>query len=593
MAHAAEESSAQPSPRQGSRPERSGCRTDHAETTLPRVAYEREPGAASRPLPQGYRRREPENTVLYKIVRDNLPTLLEEARDRSDSGMGYPAFVEREFTRYLACGQLCRGFARVRCPDCGFERLVPRSCKGRLCPSCLARKAADTAAHLVDRLLPEAAYRQYVLTFPRELHFLLSVDPPFMTKMLGAYLQLLFAWLRRRGQDLGIDGGQTGAVSFVQRFSSTLSLFPHLHSVVPDGLFVLGADDEAVRFVPLPPPTDEEIAQLASDVAQRLVPIARKRLQEAQQQTEWVEDEEVALHASTAEALRPPLSLLGLGQQRASTAAPKPLCSKVQGFSLHAARLVEAHDRSGLERLCRYGLRAPFALDRLSLDPDGKVRYQLPKPGPGGRTELVLEPLAFMRRLAALIPPPYSNGVRYHGVFANRSRYRPLLPRPPLPAAPTDIAEARHTTESTAPSAQASGPQQQTASPASPPAAPMPPDAEPLPIRPRRLGWAQLLARVLDVHGLTCAKCGAAMVVLAFITDPPIVKRILDHLGLPSTLPPLSPARSAQAAQRELDLVDEPPADEDFLDLDPSSQGQARSSRAPPPIRWADELVAS
>ncbi len=121
----------------------------------------------------------------------------------------------------------------------------------------------------------------------------------------------------------------------------------------------------------------------------------------------------------------------------------------------------------------------------------------------------------------------------------------------------------------------------------------MPPDAEPLPIRPRRLGWAQLLARVLDVHGLTCARCGAAMVVLAFITDPPIVKRILDHLGLPSTLPPLSPARSAQAAQRELDLVDEPPADEDFLDLDPSSQGQARSSRAPPPIRWADELVAS
>ncbi len=62
----------------------------------------------------------------------------------------------------------------------------------------------------MDRLLPEAAYRQYVLTFPREVHFLLSVDPRFMTRMLGAYLQLLFAWQQQRGQALGIEDGHTG-----------------------------------------------------------------------------------------------------------------------------------------------------------------------------------------------------------------------------------------------------------------------------------------------------------------------------------------------------------------------------------------------
>ena len=61
--------------------------------------------------------------------------------------------------------------------------------------------------------------------------------------------------------------------------------------------------------------------------------------------------------------------------------AGKPLCAKVDGFSLHAARRVEAADREGLERLCRYGLRSPLSLERLGLDPDGQVRSPLDEAG--------------------------------------------------------------------------------------------------------------------------------------------------------------------------------------------------------------------
>jgi hypothetical protein len=123
--------------------------------------------------------------ALHAVVRCHLAELLDDARRRSDSGTGYPAFVGHEFCRYLDCGVLAHGFARLRCPDCGFERLVAFSCKGRLCPPgyrtcrrhvlpsdahwepgppCWARRAADTAADLVDRVLPEARYRQWVLT---------------------------------------------------------------------------------------------------------------------------------------------------------------------------------------------------------------------------------------------------------------------------------------------------------------------------------------------------------------------------------------------------------------------------------------------
>ena len=77
-----------------------------------------------------YRRREPEKTVLYAVVREHLETFPEEAR-RAD-GEGYPRFVEQAFRRYLDCGLLCHGFARLRSPRCGFERFVAFSCKGRI-----------------------------------------------------------------------------------------------------------------------------------------------------------------------------------------------------------------------------------------------------------------------------------------------------------------------------------------------------------------------------------------------------------------------------------------------------------------------------
>ncbi|WP_158080020.1 transposase zinc-binding domain-containing protein [Archangium sp. Cb G35] len=85
-------------------------------------------------------------------MRDNLATLLAEA---SELGRGLPQYVERDFARYLECGVLAHGFARVRCESCKDELLVAFSCKGRgVCPSCNAKRAHVTAAHLVERVLP-------------------------------------------------------------------------------------------------------------------------------------------------------------------------------------------------------------------------------------------------------------------------------------------------------------------------------------------------------------------------------------------------------------------------------------------------------
>src|SRR5438876_4624031 len=115
---------------------------------------------------------------------------------------------------------LARGFARVRCDACRFERLVPFSCKTRaVCPSCGGRRMAEQAAHLVDAVLPFVPVRQWVLTVPHRLRYRLAFGHALIRAVLG--------WYRRRGRRAGVPDGQSGTVTVVQRFGSGLELNVH------------------------------------------------------------------------------------------------------------------------------------------------------------------------------------------------------------------------------------------------------------------------------------------------------------------------------------------------------------------------------
>src|SRR2546425_10211450 len=68
---------------------------------------------------------------------------------------GLPAYIQREFYDYLQCGILAHGFLRLGCDTCQKELLLPFSCKRRgFFPSGGGRRMAQTAAHLVERVVP-------------------------------------------------------------------------------------------------------------------------------------------------------------------------------------------------------------------------------------------------------------------------------------------------------------------------------------------------------------------------------------------------------------------------------------------------------
>ena len=129
--------------------------------------------------PPGYARHRPEETLLCQLVEQHYPAL---HAAREAAGHPLPKHVQREFEAYLECGRLEHGFLRIKCESCHAEKLVAFSCKGRaICPSCGARRMMETAALLVDEVLPRRPMRQWVLSLPFALRFLLARDSEALT----------------------------------------------------------------------------------------------------------------------------------------------------------------------------------------------------------------------------------------------------------------------------------------------------------------------------------------------------------------------------------------------------------------------------
>ena len=190
---------------------------------------------------------------------------------------------------------------------------------------------------------------------------------------------------------------------------------------------------------------------------------------------------------------------------RAST---RELRVNAHGFSLHAALRWRADQRLELEQLCRYITRPAIADERLKRNRAGQVVLQLKSPYKDGTTHIVMEPLEFMQRLAALVPRPRLHLIRFHGVLAPNAKLRSeIIPTPPEPA-----------TEPACDHARAQG-------------------------APARLSWARLLKRVFDIDIDHCPNCGGSLKIIAAIEDPPVIVKILSHLGLSTRAPPRAPAQ--------------------------------------------------
>src|ERR687895_325868 len=142
----------------------------------------------------------------------------------------------------------------------------------------------------------------------------------------------------------------------------------------------------------------------------------------------------------------------------------------------HAEVRCAAHQRKKLEHLCRYIPRPAIANERLKRNRAGDVVLQLKTPYQDGTTHIVMSPLEFMQRLAALVPRPRLHLIRFHGVLGPNAKLRSkIIPSPP-----------EHATETSGEGSHAQ-------------------------CAPARISWARLLKHVFDVDVEHCPNCGGAL----------------------------------------------------------------------------------
>jgi hypothetical protein len=356
-----------------------------------------------------------------------------------------PAHVRGEFERFLTCGILAHGFVRVRCPTCRDDLLVAFSCRGRgFCPSCGGRRMADTAARWSDRVLPRVPWRQWVLSLPFPLRFRLAWDPELLSEVLAVFQSAIAMRLRAKARRRGLREARHASVTVIQRFGGALNLNVHFHSLVADGVWVQGA--AGPRFEPLR--VDE------GDVRWVVGRVWRRSLRLLFARGVLRDEEDTAGDELLPEERQLELRLMNCSVQgrialgtnagqrvraqgrrlRPRTAAPRSrrqMQCFLDGFDLQAAVRVPASDRRRLEHISRYLLRPAIATERLELLDDGIYRYELKRPWSDGTQAFLFEPLELMEKLAALVPIPRANLVRYHGVLAPASKWRAaVVPSP-------------------------------------------------------------------------------------------------------------------------------------------------------------------
>lgn len=144
-------------------------------------------------------RRQPEDTVLYRVVQSEWATSQEQ----------------------LAAN----------------ERYVPQFCR-----SCGGRRMAATAAHLVDHVIPDAVpVRQWVLSLPYRVRFVCAHDPAALSAVRRILVRAVSGYYERAAARLGKPRPRASAVAFVQRFDSGLRLNVHFHVIWWDGVYSVGS----------------------------------------------------------------------------------------------------------------------------------------------------------------------------------------------------------------------------------------------------------------------------------------------------------------------------------------------------------------
>ena len=168
------------------------------------------------------------HTDLKSILTEHYLTF--EAVCSSEGRGQLPGVVARTFDAFFNCGEISKGFALVSCKDCKNFDTCGFSCKKRgFCPRCASRRGTSHTIHLMDYIFPKVPVRQWVVTFPPQIRYLMAIRrevPGIVHRITEHEISLSY---QRRARKAGLTKTTSGSVSFMHMTGSGLNLAPHFH----------------------------------------------------------------------------------------------------------------------------------------------------------------------------------------------------------------------------------------------------------------------------------------------------------------------------------------------------------------------------
>jgi hypothetical protein len=397
--------------------------------------------------------RDPSTTVLYRVVAAHLETC-RASLDTDPDAHGLLASVQRAWYDSLQCGVLAHGFLRLGCDTCHHELLLAFSCKRRgFCPSCAGRRMAQTAAHLVEQVLPWVPTRQWVISVPVPVRYWMASSQDLTAQVHTIIRTTIGQYYVHKAVARGCARAniQPGSVTCLQRFGSAINLHLHVHVMFLEGVSVdRTAQGLRPRFVQGEPPTNADLAAVVQKISRRVLRTLRQLgyLEaglDAVVATGYdpLGDDAPALARTMAASVQQRLAFgeragqqvrrlgAGVGHEGEGPTLIGTRCASVHGFSLHANTHVPAHRRDPLERLLRSMARGAVSLERRTQDANGDLVSTFTHPWSDGTTGMRLSPMELLEKLAALVPLPRVHLVRYGGCVAPPSSLRgAIIPTP-------------------------------------------------------------------------------------------------------------------------------------------------------------------
>ena len=178
-----------------------------------------------------YKSRNPQSSPFYKLVDQYFDEFEQVYTQRYEKQYGFWRFIIRSsIDKFLKCGDLKEGFARVKCKKCGKEMFIAFSCRQRCsCPSCHQKRTLVLAYHLNEDVLENVSHRQFVFTIPKRLRIYFRYDRKLLGKLAKA------AWETVRDvftEEVDCEEAFPAMIAGIQSFGDLINFHPHIHARV-------------------------------------------------------------------------------------------------------------------------------------------------------------------------------------------------------------------------------------------------------------------------------------------------------------------------------------------------------------------------